>query len=330
MNFRTEITLPKSEISITHKQKILLLGSCFTDNIGRKLVANKFQASLNPFGVLYNPFSINKHLQKLLFGTAPQLSEIKSLKDVFLHFDYHSSFSDTDKTKALNAMQKAFYSVNLNELDVLFLTWGTSRIYRLKENNDLVANCHKFPQSYFNRKDTSVQQIVDDCSEVFSQLKTQNPALKIVLNVSPVRHLKDGFVENQRNKVRLLLAAEILEQSFDFVSYFPSYEMLMDDLRDYRFYASDLVHPSDEAVEYIWQKFSDHYFMQETQQLLKDISPILQAVKHKIFFPESEETRKFVSAHLKKIENLSKTYPELDFSKETKYFSTLMSAGKKR
>jgi hypothetical protein len=326
MKFRTNIEMIPSEFKVCHENKIMMLGSCFTDNIGGKLLSLKFDALVNPFGVLYNPASIEKQMRNLICDKSPQEKDLKQNGSKNFHLMFHSSFSNSDKNMAIKEMQNAFSLAKkqLQNLDILFITWGTSRVYRFVESDEIVANCHKLPARNFNRETLSSQDISDSYSDLFAEILKIRPNLKIVLTVSPIRHLKDGFIENQRSKSRLILAAEKLTEKFKQVYYFPSYEILMDDLRDYRFYADDMVHPSDTAKKYIWNAFSECFFSKETLDLNNKINKLQQAFSHRLFSPESDETKMFAKANLMFIASLEKQYPYLSLKEEKDYFEKIL------
>jgi len=322
MIFRTEIDLKPSAFKINHSQNLCLFGSCFTDNIGAMLKAHQFNSINNPFGVLYNPASIEKQLLAILNHNAPVKSELFQHQSLYSHFDFHSKFSHSDKEKALKFMQNAFYSVNLKSIDVLFITWGTSRIYQLKINQSIVANCHKLPAGNFLRAQLSVDSVVDAYEKLVEKLLVVNPKLQIVLTVSPVRHLKDGFIENQRSKARLIIAAEALEKTNSAVHYFPAYEMMMDDLRDYRYYADDMMHPNSIATEYIWEKFSEYFFNQQTRVLNRELQKLYKARHHKLFFPKTDEAKRFANTHLNQCREIMQIHPEIKLDDYVEYFKT--------
>jgi hypothetical protein len=324
MKFRTEIPKQSFDFNISHNDTILLLGSCFTDIIGKRLQECKFKANANPFGVLYNPASIQLQLENLLKGKAPIIDELQKYKSTYFHYQFHSRFSHPDKQQAIKQMQDAFLSVNIAKTKFLFITFGTAWIYRLRPENDIVANCHKQSSSRFTREIMSVSEIIKRYKELIQSILDVNPNIQIVLSISPIRHLKDGFVENQRSKARLILAVETLSSEFDCVHYIPAYEILMDDLRDYRYYAEDLVHPSKEAEHYVWEFFSHAFFSESTIELNTEIGNITQAFNHKLHFPQTEETKSFCRKNLEKIQQLQKNYPKLDFENETIYFKSFL------
>jgi len=323
MKYRTEINLKPSDLRINHSQNLCLMGSCFTDNIGGMLKTHRFNSSVNPFGVLYNPASIEKQLLAILEQKPPIETELFQHQGVYSHFDFHSKFSHPDKEKALNSMYNAFSSVKIETLDLLFITWGTSRIYRLKSDDSIVANCHKLPANHFVRSQLATNEIVKSYNKLFEKLLATNPKLKIVLTVSPVRHLKDGFIENQRSKARLILAAEALEQSHSAVHYFPAYEIITDDLRDYRYYAEDMLHPNALATQYIWEKFSEVFFSQATRDLNRELLKLHKARHHTLFFSETDEAKRFAKAHLKQCQEIMQSHPEVNLDEYVGYFESL-------
>jgi len=216
-------------------------------------------------------------------------------------------------------------SNQLKEAGFIFITWGTAWVYRLKKSGQIVANCHKQGASKFHREKLSPEEITTAWQRFLSDLFDNFPDKQVVITVSPVRHLKDGFAENQRSKAALLLAAEHLENSFEQVSYFPSYEIMLDDLRDYRFYADDLTHPSSEAVEYLWAKFSGVYFNESTQHLNKQLAALHAALNHRLQFPCSSSAQRFAQSQLHKITELEKQLPGLNFADEKLHFQQFIT-----
>ncbi len=328
MEFRTIVPLGKTELSISHKDPLLLLGSCFTENIGNKLIENRFRADLNPFGILYNPASILKALSLL---TAPKeftpvhLIEHERLFHSFMH---HSNFSSGSQEECLQQINNRLTTAaaRLKEASVLIITFGTAYIYTLKETGEVVSNCHKLPERYFNRSLLTVDAIVAGWKELLNTLWNYNPELKILYTVSPIRHLKDGAHGNQISKATLLLAVEELikenpEKSF----YFPAYEIMIDELRDYRFYAEDMVHPSRLAIEYIWEQFSNHLFPAESKELLRNWQQLRKAINHKPFQPDSEAHKKFIYQTLLKMERLNEKFPYFDIEKEIEQLRSKIS-----
>jgi hypothetical protein len=311
--FRTKIDIPLSISKINHLQKILTLGSCFAENVGGKLQNAYFQADTNPFGVLYNPSSIATSLERILAKkpfSGNELFESKSLYHSFLH---DSSFSDISVGKTLYNINERYKqaAATLPDVDFLLLTFGTAWIYEEKTNLMLVSNCHKLPAENFTRRRLTIAEIVEKYIYLIEKLKKTNPKIHIIFTVSPIRHWKDGAHENNVSKSTLLLAIDELQKSFDFVSYFPAYELVMDELRDYRFYAADMLHPSSVAIDYIWQRFSETYFSHETQQIIKKMEQYNADKNHRPLHPESVEYQTFLQNVEKRKAAILAEYPFL-------------------
>jgi hypothetical protein len=322
MNFRTIVEPKKSEIKISHRSQVLIMGSCFTENIGQKLQELKFNINVNPFGVLFNPLSVAKSLERLLSGKLFRENELFYNNDCWHSFLHHSKYSSPVKDLCLKQINEQFtFSSNfIRKLDVLILTFGTAWTYYNINNGEPVSNCHKLPSSNFEKKLLTVFDIVEVYKQIFSKLLEQNPGLKIILTISPVRHLGDGAHENQISKSILHLAVHEL-CNLGVAEYFPAYEIVMDDLRDYRFYNADMAHPSKEAIDYIFEKFANSYFALETLNLTLEIEKIITASSHRPINANSDSYKKFAQNTLDKISNLLSNFPYLDFSKEIKTFN---------
>lgn len=265
MELMTHIDIPQSEWKIKPGAKVLLVGSCFADEIGEKMVRGGFDAMVNPFGTLYNPASIAVNLLRALSEKEVSMSGnvvFEDVEGVWHSWLHHSSFSSVNVATVVARMNETTHRVAdfLRDADVLIVTLGTAIIYRLKETGMLVANCHKQPDSLFVRERLTAYDIVDQWQMLLQLLESVNPKLKVLFTVSPIRHKRDGYHVNQISKGILLQAVNEMG-----VDYFPSYEIMMDELRDYRFYADDMIHPSAQAVEYIWQRFQDTYFDNKTK-----------------------------------------------------------------
>jgi hypothetical protein len=290
------------------------MGSCFSDNISQKLIDGGFNANANPFGVLYNPASIKNGLEILLNQQLFSENDLIEDHGLFHSFSHHSSFSETEASKVLkniNANTKAYHE-HLKATDILFITFGTSFVYQYKATKEIVSNCHKLPSKVFNRFSLSVDDIVESYQTLLQNIRNINPNIKFVFTVSPIRHWKDGAHENQLSKARLLLAIEQLEKSLDFVHYYPSYELVMDDLRDYRFYADDLVHLNKQAVDYIYGHFQASFFRQETIKLEARVNKLKLALRHRPFNPDTKEHQAFIKSTKEKIEALKVEFPEIN------------------
>ena len=308
MKFRTEVTVPPARFTIAHSDKVMMLGSCFVENISEKMLSGNFQVDVNPFGIVYNPVSIANGLYDLINNRT------YTPKDLFLHqgvyhsFAHHSRFSDVSETAALEGINSRIKlsSGFLKEATVLIITFGTANTYHLLSSGEVVSNCHKLPAKQFKEARLSVSQIVEQWNVLIKEMQKHTPdGLRILFTVSPIRHWKDGVHENQLNKATLLLAVDELIKANDNCSYFPSYEIMMDDLRDYRFYAEDMIHPSFQAVDYIWEKFSDAYFSTSTKGFIKEWEGIQKALNHRPFNPDSEEHQAFLKETEKRKEVLS-------------------------
>ena len=318
-HFRTILPVQTAPFSIDHQDNLFLMGSCFTENMGERLQAGKFNTLMNPFGIVYNPVSIAHSLERL-WNAGPLFDE----QDIFEHtglwhsWEHHGRFSQPNKEKTLAGINTAFEAAarHLKTTNRLLLTLGTAHIFNLRNTGQIVANNHKMPATLFDERRLSVSEIVETLLPVLEKMKSENLDLQVILTVSPVRHIRNGLVENQRSKAALLLACEEICQSLPFAYYFPAYELLLDDLRDYRFYTSDMLHPSDVAADYIWQFFSETFFPEATRALQNRIEKIVKASRHRPFHTDTPEYRAFVEGQLEAIGRLLKEYPGLDFRGE--------------
>lgn len=284
MFFRTEVLIPKPSFSIRPLQRMLFVGSCFADNIGRRFEEEKFRAVVNPYGVMYNPVSI--------------------LHTVGCYVDENrNSFA------AAWLEEESGTEVPL----VAVFTLGTNHVYRLKETGEIVDNCQKRPQRLFQEEELTIDQCRDALAEAVDKLRGIVPGVQVIITVSPIRYAKYGFHGSQLSKATLLLAADRLCREYGCCSYFPAYEIVNDELRDYRFYKEDMLHPSDQAVAYIWERFSAAYFSKETNAFLEKWRPIKAALNHRPFNPDSKEHQVFMQRTQEKIEELKRQYPELEF-----------------
>lgn len=313
---------------IAHGDKLLVMGSCFASHIGGRLAQMKWQAEVNPFGVLYNPSSIAEALS-LLMDYRPLKEDTLTLFpdggwNTWLH---HSAYSLPDKDKSLTQInaRMELAAKRLIEADVLVITLGTAWVYRLKENGRIVGNCHKMPDRMFVRQRLTVGDIVSEYVALLGRLWSVNPQLRILFTVSPVRHLKDGLHGNQLSKSTLLLAVDELCATFPGQCYyFPAYEIVVDELRDYRFYAEDMAHPSMQAVEYVWECFVEHCVDADAQAFMAQWVKVVRALEHRPFRPESEQYLQFVQQNLLKITDLKERYPYIEVDKEIDLCHTLL------
>ena len=319
MELYTYIHIPKPLFRLSCTEQMLLLGSCFAENVGARLAGNKFKVDINPFGTLYNPASIAAALRMLLHPERFTSEDLLKQDGVFHSFVHHSRFSSTSETECLeNINDRLFASARkLHKTASLVVTLGTAYVYQLKSSGKIVANCHKLPEKMFDRSMLTVTEIVSEWNNLLLSLWEQNPELKILFTISPVRHWKDGAHGNQLSKATLLLAVDELQATYpERITYFPAYEIMMDELRDYRFYATDMLHPSELAIDYIWQRFTENYLSDETKGILKEWTEIQKAINHRPFQPESDAYKRFISQTLLKMERINEKFPSFDLTKE--------------
>ena len=318
MNFRTQVELPERETEICHSERIMLFGSCFAENIGNLLKENKFRCDVNPFGVLYNPLSIANALDQILEGKEYREEDLFFSGGLWHSWMHHSDFSAPSQEEALALMnfRLAKAKENLAKADWLVMTWGTAYVYIHQEMQKVVGNCHKQPDKTFRRLMLNAEAFVEECRGVLKKCREVNPNLKVLFTVSPIRHAKDGMHGNQLSKATLLLAIDEICRTCPNCFYFPSYEIIMDELRDYRFYADDMIHLSSKSVEYIWECFSRCYFSKETQAVMKEWMEIKKAIDHKPFRPDSDAYRAFLSQIVLKIMQMKEKFPYLEVQKE--------------
>jgi len=325
IDFYTPVNIPEPRVKSSYAAKHLMIGSCFTENIGSRMENLKFNTDINPFGILFNPASIARCLRRLISAEAFSESDLFQHNGLWHSFQHHGKFSHPQKEEALDAINTrlAFSSEYLRKCDVLILTFGTAWVYELLSSGETVSNCHKVPAPEFKRYKLTVGEVVAEMRETLELLFETNPGVRTILTVSPVRHLKDGATGNQVSKATLLLAADALVNGFgkERCSYFPSYEIMMDELRDYRFYAEDMVHPSPAAVDFIWEKFRNWLFGKDITELSEKIQSLLQARKHRPVHRNNPEYTNFLKTTLLRLEEFAKNYPFLDFSDEISYFS---------
>lgn len=316
--FRTIVDIPTSALKIDYITPCFLSGSCFTEYIGEKMESAKLPVIYNPSGVLYNPSSISINLRMLMSGRVYDKSYLELRDGLWISPDHHTSFSDTDSDRVLESINRSVREASafLRRCKVLLLTFGTSWVYVYNKSNRVAANCHKIPQREFTRKLLSHEEIISDYGELINELKNFNPEISIIFTVSPVRHFKDGAFNNQVSKSTLFLAVNELLKGFDNTYYFPSYEIFMDELRDYRFYADDMLHPSQQGIAYVWERFCDTYINTENVIIISAVEKLKRAVAHRPFRTNTPAWIKFIDATLKQMEELELKHPFLDFSNE--------------
>lgn len=328
MELITRINIPKPPFRISYTDKLLLLGSCFAENIGSKLQTYKFNIDINPFGTLYNPCSISSAIQILKSKKLYTADDLFSYEGSFHSFDHHSRFSfSSEETCLTNINLRLTRSYQeLDQTTLVIITLGTSFIYQLKETGKIVANCHKLPEKQFTRLRYNVNEITTVLHTIFTELNKINPHMHLIFTVSPIRHWRDGAHQNQLSKSTLLLAIDNLQQQYpQQIAYFPAYEIMMDELRDYRYYADDMLHPSPLAIHYIWERFLGNYIDSTSQQIIKEWEEIKKAIEHRPFAPQSEAYHKFIVQTLLKIERITQKFPFFDTENEIKALKSKLS-----
>ncbi|MGH1338470.1 MAG: GSCFA domain-containing protein [Aureispira sp.] len=308
----TSLSLSPSTPQLVYRDNLMAIGSCFAQNLGQQLQKQLYNILLNPFGVLYNPSSISKSLQFLLEATDFEEHDLLPHRDAWHSLYHHSSFSGTDKIATLNHINTSLHQAreHLQQTRCLFLTFGTAWVYTWKASGQIVSNCHHFPAAQFERRRLSVQEIVNNFLQILPVLKERHHTIEIILTISPIRHLKDGFVENQVSKATLVLAVQQLVEQLDYCHYFPAYEMVLDDLRDYRYYGPDLIHPNALAIDYIWQAFEAAHLAQKEQLLRKQVAKLQQAANHRPRQIDGASHQAFLKKQLLLLEKLTPQLPE--------------------
>jgi hypothetical protein len=329
MKFHFEFDIKKLSEPINHQQKLFLIGSCFTENIGEKLKKNKFTVLENPHGILFNPVSVAEALTDYVENKQYTKEELFNYNEAWHSWKHHSRFSALTAEESIGKINTSITAANgyLQNSEYLMITLGSAWVYTLTEEalnakkGSVAANNHKAPANWFYRRLLAVEEVLQVLDNVIHRLFLFNPKLKIIFTISPVRHLREGVIENNRSKAVLIQAVHHLVDKFDKLYYFPAYELVIDDLRDYRFYTEDLVHPNYAATQYVWDKFVDACMDEKTKTLMKEIHLINLAHQHKAFNPTSEQHKKFLKAYLEKAKALQEEHPYLDFRKEMNYFS---------
>ena len=316
MHFRTQIPISKCDLPMDYNSQIVSLGSCFAENIGKKLDYFKFQNEVNPFGIIFNPLSIEKLIERAI--NKIEFSE----RDIFFHnerwhcYEVHSDLSNSNPTVFLQNLNQILESTyhQIAKSTHLIITYGTSWVYRNIASNEIVANCHKVPQNQFVKEILSVEAIEQSIQNTIDVIKSVNPNCAFVFTISPVRHIKDGFIENQRSKAHLISAInQIIHYPLSIIHYFPSYEIMMDELRDYRFYAEDMLHPNPVAIDYIWERFSQTQISEACYPIMDEVDSIQKGLTHRPFNRDSESHHKFIKNLQFKISQIQEKLPFITF-----------------
>lgn len=317
MQFSTQIKL-EQEADITYASKIMMFGSCFSENIGNKLNSLKFNVSNNPLGILFNPCSISETIRRIIEKVEFTEQDLFCTEGIWNSFHLHSKFAQLNANDYLKNANTQLASAHtfLQSTTHLFITLGTAWIYELVEDGTIVANCHKERKERFIRRRLSLNECTDVLRETVQMVQKFNPSLNITFTVSPIRHWKDGAHGNQISKSTLLLAIDTIQEEYPAVKYFPAYEIMMDELRDYRFYANDLLHPNEMAINYLWERFAESRISANTQEEMNLVERLISAVNHRPFNPESESYHKFQAKTMELIGEMEKKLPQLNWETE--------------
>lgn len=313
--FRTEVKVAPSPIKLELNQSVVCLGSCFAESIGNKLAENKISTLVNPGGIIYNPYSIGKLIKYSLNEIEPDDSTYLQNGEIYYNYDFHSRISDPSSNNLKERITHSLKELKLalSNCKWLIITFGTSIVYTRKENQEIVANCHKVPSENFTKGMLTQKQILSVFLDTYKSLMAVNPDITIILTVSPVRHLRDTLEINSVSKSILRIAADTISNEYPNIRYFPSYEIMMDDLRDYRFYANDMLHPTEQAFNYIWEKFCQAYASEEFLSFISRWEEIKKSMNHRPFHASTDAHRTFLKETLEKIKRLNSM---TDLSKE--------------
>lgn len=318
MKLQTTIPLIKSYNPIDYESKLLLLGSCFVENIGKKLEYFKFKQIQNPFGILFHPLAIENLMARAIENREYQGNEVFEQNGRWYCFDAHSDNSATSKTILLQNLNEGLKETRqqLGHTTHIIITLGTAWAYRHNNTKKVVANCHKVPQKEFSKELLSIEVIKNSLARLIELVHSVNEKAKVIFTISPVRHLKDGFVENQQSKSNLIAALHgvLSSRAQSREIYFPSYEIMMDELRDYRFYGKDMVHPNELAIDYIWEKFKFSWISSQSYAVMEEVEAIQKGLQHRAFNPDSEEHQEFKKSLQTKITYLKERYPSMKFA----------------
>ena len=318
MKLLTPVHIPRGNALIDCGTKVLTIGSCFSAHIGERLGSHHFDVMTNPFGTVFNPVSLAKILTGAVSNDRITADDVDHYRDRFFHYDYHTTFDAHNGVICADQINKTISMVELfcRDLDVLILTFGTSIVYQHKVTKEVVSNCHKVPAKEFDRRYLSLTEMTKSIDNLIAMLRRRRPNLQVVLTVSPVRHTKEGMIDNQRSKSRLIELCHSLVERHEAVTYFPAYEIMIDELRDYRFFKEDMIHPSHQAIEEIWQRFVTSTMTEQAQTKVKRLRKLLTSLAHDPFNEISLENQVRVQKLLKTIEEVQSDYPEVNLADE--------------
>jgi hypothetical protein len=325
MELRTRFSIEPSVQKITYNDPVMFIGSCFAASIGGQFELGKMPVMINPAGTVYNPVSVCHTIDTITSGKKYNSVDLHKYEDSYISFDHSTDFSSSNSEVILDKINsKSEEALKfLSRTGFIFITFGTARVYRWIKSGKIVSNCHKIPAGGFSYELLSPEEIISLWNNRLDQLKSLFPDLRVVFTISPVRHWKDGAHGNQVSKSVLFLAVERLLEHPSKPTYFPAYELVMDDLRDYRFYDDDMLHLSDKAIDYIWEAFSDCYFNKTTKDLWREVSGISKAVSHRIQTENEDKTKKFAESIISRIDRIAEKNPFVNLEKEREYFLRL-------
>ncbi len=329
VKFHYEFDIKSLPQSIAHVHTLFLVGSCFTENIGEKLKKHKFKVLENPNGILFNPVSVAEAIINVVENKQYTQDDLFNYNEAWHSWQHHSRFSGITAEDALKKINDATQQAHdfLKHADYIMITLGSAWIYTLTDKalnakpGTVAANNHKAPADWFERRLMDVGQVITVLGTMLDRLGALNPNIQVIFTISPVRHLREGVIDNNRSKAVLITAVHYLIEQLKKLYYFPAYELVIDDLRDYRFYAEDLVHPNYHATQYVWEKFVDACMSDDTKKLMEEIAAINLAFNHKPFNASSSMHKKFLQTNLDKVKQLQDKHSYLDFSKEVDFFS---------
>jgi hypothetical protein len=322
MKLMLDIKISEPEVKIDYRDRIMLVGSCFTEHIGDSLADLKFQVLQNPNGIIFDPATVASSITSYIENKQYTAQELVQLNELWQSWQHHSRFSGINKDEVLEVINTSQQDAHdfLQRSRWLIITLGTSYSYRLTDGAKPVANCHRAPSAWFDKHLMSIDETITALDTMLYRLFQFNPSINIIFTVSPVRHIRDGIVENNRSKARLLEAVHHLVNKFPRLYYFPSYELVIDVLRDYRFYDIDLVHPNFQATSFVIEQFMNHYVNESSISLSKEIEKIITARKHKPFQPETDAHKNFLKLHAERTKSLMSNYPFLSLQEELDFF----------
>lgn len=324
MQLTLELNVPPIQKPIRYTDKIMLIGSCFTENMSERLLQHKFSVLSNPHGILFNPLSVANSIDSYIINKQYSKGELFHLNELWNSWDHHTRFSHTDAGSTITMINQSQTEAAafIRDADHIIITLGSAFQYYLTENDKAVANNHRAPAQWFHKELLDIEMIVAALDFSLDRLRQLNPNIQIIFTISPVRHIRDGVVDNNRSKARLIEAVHELCERYTNAYYFPAYELIIDILRDYRYYDIDFVHPNYLATSFVWEQFVNACMDTDTKTLMKDVLEISTARAHRTRFPDTEAHRKFKASYVQKIEGLQKKFPFMKLEEELAYFKS--------